>query len=489
MQTMHSKDINKMKTKRLFSIIAIFLTCNYSYAQPGSLDLTFNPNTDSSGLIEATAIQSDGKILIGGRFSFNFNMNSYRIHRLNLDGSIDFTFNPQPGFGSSIYSISIQKDEKIIIGGNFANYNGTGINCIARLNKDGSPDLSFVKGVGADYHVYSISIQTDGKIIIGGDFFRYNGTYGRYIARINSNGTLDSSFNKGSGPSDYIRTTLIQSDGKIIIGGIFNTYNGIACRRIARLNPDGSLDQFFNIGTGFNNSGTIAQVYSTSIQSDGKIIVGGVFDSYNGVKVKNIVRLNPNGIIDPSFKLDTRTNSSIRSTAIQSDGKIIIAGFFTLVNGQPRNYIARLNIDGSLDTTFNPGTGANFSIRTTSLQSDGKVIIGGNFSSFDGVERNYIARIHVFDFANSVPPLKENETKFNLYPNPFSTHTTLQSDHNIQDGTLTIYNSLGEVVSQINNINGNSITIERGNLANGLYFIRLTEGSHEIMMKKVIVVD
>src|SRR5690606_4176244 len=119
----------------------------------------------------------------------------------------------------------------------------------------------------------------------------------------------------------------------------------------------------------------------------------------------------------------------------------------------------------------------------------GKIIIGGNFTSYNGRAINYIARIFASNSNSDVPNYEKKEAQFNIFPNPFSSHTTLQSDQSINDGTLTIYNALGEVVSHITNINGQSVTIDRGNLANGLYFIRLTEGKHEIMMKKVIVVD
>jgi uncharacterized delta-60 repeat protein len=160
-------------------------------------------------------------------------------------------------------------------------------------------DRGFGFGDGANGATYTTAIQSDGKIVIGGNFTSYNGTASNYIARLNTDGSLDGGFNPGTGANNYILTTRVQSDGKIIIGGHFTTYNGTARNRIARLNTDGSLDAGFNPGTGA--------------------------DSYIG------------------------------TTAIQSDGKIIIGGGFTSYNGTARNYIARLNTDGSLDAGFNPG--------------------------------------------------------------------------------------------------------------------------------------
>jgi len=191
-------------------------------------------------------------------------------------------------------------------------------------------------------------------------------------------GTIDLTFNPGSGANNLVCTASIQSDGKIIIGGTFTFYNGIARNRIARLNTDGSLDTSFNPGTGADND-----VWTTSIQSDGKIIIGGNFTSYNGIAINRIARLNTNGTLDTSFNPGTGANDYVYTTSIQSDGKLMVGGNFTSYNGIARNRIARLNTNGTLDTSFSPGTGANDIVYTTSIQSDGKIIIGGYFTSYN----------------------------------------------------------------------------------------------------------
>jgi uncharacterized delta-60 repeat protein len=254
--------------------------------------------------------------------------------------------------------------------------------------QDGSNDLSFNAdrinfGDGANSTILTTQIQSDGKVIIGGQFISYNGTEINRIARLNTDGSLDTGFNPGTGANSTIRTTQIQSDGKIIIGGLFTSYNGTARNRIARLNADGSLDTGFNPGTGATST-----ILTTQIQSDGKIIIGGDFTSYNGTAISRIARLNADGSLDTGFNPGKGANGTIWTTQIQSDGKIIIGGQFTSYNGTARNYIARLNADGSLDTGFNPGTGATSTILTTQIQSDGKIIIGGQFTSYNGTARN-----------------------------------------------------------------------------------------------------
>jgi len=355
----------------------------------GSLEIDFNPTTGFDGTVNTTTLQTDGKIIVGGEFStFNGTARS-RIARLNTDGSLDTVFDPGKGFNSFILSTAIQADGKIIVGGAFSSFNGTARNGIARLNSDGSLDTGFNPGTGFDSWVASTTIQSNGKIIVGGYFSSFNGTARNYIARLNVDGSLDTGFNPGTGFDGIVNSNTIQADGKIIIGGGFTYFNGTNRNFIARLNADGSIDTGFNPGTGFDN-----WVVSTAIQMDGKIIVGGHFSSINGTARNRITRLNNDGSLDTSFNPATGFDNWVTSTAIQTDGKIILGGEFSSFNGTARNRIARLNANGSLDTGFNPGTGFYKIVRSTTIQPDSKIIVGGQFFSFNGIFRNRIARLN-----------------------------------------------------------------------------------------------
>ncbi|MGW8185212.1 MAG: Ig-like domain-containing protein [Candidatus Moraniibacteriota bacterium] len=336
--------------------------------------------------IHVTAIQADGKIIIGGQFTFYNGTAINRIARLNADGTLDTTFNVGTGTNDAILDMAIQSDGKIIIGGYFTTYNGTTINRIARLNTDGTLDGTFAVGSGASNYVRTISIQSDGKVIIGGDFSTYNGTTKNYIARLNTDGTLDATFT-GTGAGNYVYASAIQADGKIIIGGTFTSYNGTGINYIARLNTDGTLDTSLNVGTGAST-----YVRTISIQSDGKIIIGGDFITYNSISRKYIARLNTDGTLDTTLA-GLGPNGSIYTTAIQPDGKIIIGGAFTSYNGNGANRIARINADGIFDVSFSVGTGASANVRSSVIQSDGKIIIGGEFVTYNNVVRKYIARL------------------------------------------------------------------------------------------------
>ena len=192
----------------------------------------------------------------------------------------------------------------------------------------------------------------------------------------------------------YVISIAVQSDGKIVLGGDFTTWNGTTVGRIVRLNSDGTLDTAFttNTGTGANNA-----IWSIAVQSDGKIVVGGYFTTWNGTAVGYIVRLNSNGTRDTAFTTNNgiAANSNVLSIAVQSDDKIVLGGQFTSWNGTTVGRIARLNSNGTLDTAFttNTGTGAIYSVGTVAVQPDGKILVGGEFITWNSVQHRRLIRI------------------------------------------------------------------------------------------------
>ena len=313
---------------------------------------------------------------------------------------VGFTDRPTtPGVSNPVNTLALQSDGKILIGGDFSNYQGTTANRIIRLNSDGSIDGSFnigngfnaagfVSASGVSGQVNTLTVQSDGKIIVGGFFTSYNGTAANHIIRLNSDGSIDGSFNIGTGFNNVVQTLDIQSDGKIIVGGIFTIYNEVSANRIVRLNSNGGIDSSFNIGTGFN---TIPS--TLALQSDGKIILGGLFTGYNGVSASRIIRLNSDGSVDSSFNIGTGFSNNVRTLALQSDGKIIVGGIFTSYNGVSANRIIRLNSDGSIDSSFNIGVGFNTTVDTLTLQSDGKIIVGGSFTNYQNQPAGHLIRL------------------------------------------------------------------------------------------------
>ncbi len=307
-------------------------------------------------------------------------------------------YNPQPGANNAVNSLAVQLDQRTIIVGDFTAYNSVPRNHIARINQDGALDLTFNPGTGANGPVNAIGIYPGssvnsnlvGKIVIGGAFTSYNGNARGGIARLNQDGSIDPSFNPGSGVDGPIRTIIPLEDGKVLVGGDFVFVNGIERNRLARLNQDGSLDTTFNPGAGAD-----APVWALAVENgvSQKILVGGEFSSINGVPCKGIARLNSNGDLDPSFNAATGVDGVVYALALQGDGKILLGGAFSLAGSRLRNGVARFNVDGSLDDTFDPGLGFDGAVYALQVQPDGKTLLGGPFTRFDHVRRIGLARL------------------------------------------------------------------------------------------------
>ena len=269
-------------------------------------------------------------------------------------GPLDLSFDPGAGPNDWVSSLLIQTDGKILIGGGFTNVAGNPRKSIARLAADGSVDPGFNPGIGPDYGVYSLGQQMDGKILIGGSFYNVSGAPRRCLARLNSDGSLDSYFVPPAAgiasTIDGISAMAVQPDGKILIGGSFYLNPPADPNGVARLNPNGSLDPEFKVGTGAQDA-----VYSIVIQPDGKILIGGAFTSVNGTGRNRIARLNPDGALDLSFDPGVGPGWTVNSVVLQPDGQVLLAGGFLTVNGVDRTHVTRLHSDGSLDAQFNAG--------------------------------------------------------------------------------------------------------------------------------------
>lgn len=421
----------------------------------GSLDETFTPvvtdiGSGSSGEpIQAVSIQDDGKILIAGNFNEVNGVSQLRLARLNIDGSFDPTYTIGSGFNEVIKSIKLQPDGKLLVAGAFTEFNAVSHNQIVRLNTDGSLDTSFNSGDGVgrfqpsngfieSRDIEHINIQSDGKILIGGDYNRYNenpvsrftrlngdGTldisffnvddlgigiavinsslilsngdfviggnidkHNQYrkagIIKLNSIGEVDLSFNSGHGPtygyfSTRIRTIQKASGSKFYVGGLFREYDDVFSKNFVRVNTDGSIDASFNTGTDELTNGFDGEVFDAVEQPDGKVIVVGEFENYNSNVAPGIIRLNNDGTVDNTFNIgsgvDTASGNRIEAITIQTDGKLLIGGFFAEFNSVASRNFGRLNTDGSLDVSFDVGTGSSSAVEFITLLDNGQIII------------------------------------------------------------------------------------------------------------------
>ncbi|WP_299525786.1 T9SS type A sorting domain-containing protein [Winogradskyella sp.] len=468
--------------KKLYLLIATFLFFNFSEAQDGSIDTSFDTGTGFNSFISTVTILDDDKIYVGGNFT-NFNGTQANfIARLNSDGTLDASFTPASN-NNDYFKIIPDGNNKILVGGFFTTYDNTSASMIVRLNNNGSLDSSFNSENGANFSVQDIVVQENNKIVIGGVFTSYNNSTANRIARLNSDGSLDLSFNSGNGFDfnnssanfdTFLQFIEPQNDGKLIAGGKFSNYNGSSINNLVRLNSDGSLDSSFDIGTGFNDS-----VFAAATQDDGKIVVAGDFTSFNGTSVNRIVRLNSDGSLDSSFNIQSGFNNSVFNIAIQSDGKVVAGGNFTQFNGAIANYITRLNIDGSIDTTFNIGSGPDSRVNDLGIQSDSKIILVGDFNNYNGSQNNKIARLNV----DSTLYLDDtiNQKQFYLFPNPAKGQFTIQSNNTSDIYNICIYNNLGQFV-----LSSKQTVINTSELTSGIYIVEILTLKGKVMKKLLI---
>jgi uncharacterized delta-60 repeat protein len=399
-----------LKIWKALSLLALAL-CTSLNAQ--TVD-SFNPGASANSSILALASQSDGKILIGGTFTNINGQPRTNIARLNEDGSLDLSFNP--GANDIVNALAIQVDGKILVGGSFTNLGGQSRNRIGRLFNNGTLDTSFNPGASAT--VLGLGIQTDGKILVGGVFSTLAGQIRNYAGRLKADGSLDTGFNAtitvGFGSFAHVRSFGFQPDGKILIYGRFDRLDGILHKNVGRLSETGLADSSFSANTDSSFSPYDPSVWALGLQPDGKIIISGHFDSINGVSRYYLGRLNSDGSLDSNFAapFSAGTGGQVTSIAIQADGKILLGGTFNTVGGQTRTNLARLNDDGTLDAAFN--TGVNATVYGVGLQPDGKIVITGFFTSVGGQNRTNIGRLTNTDAAAQSLSFNGNTVIWNL---------------------------------------------------------------------------
>ena len=409
------------------ALINLLMACPVAAAE-GDLDTTFDSDGkvttaigSSRDFASAVAIQSDGKIVAAGHSpsGSSFDTVDFALVRYNTDGTLDTNFDSDGkvttdiGSGADVaLSVAIQSDGKIVAAGYSQNASNNDDFALVRYNTNGSLDTTFdsdgkvttaigsvtttnclgVEYCSGDDRAHSVAIQSDGKIVAAG--FSKSSKEVFALVRYNTNGTLDTTFDSDGkvttaiGSSrDFARSVAIQSDGKIVAAGDETSNGDIA---LVRYNTDGTLDTNFDSdGKVTTDIGIGDNAYSVAIQSDGKIVAAGFTYPGGGPADFALVRYNTNGTLDTSFDSDGKVTTDIGSgdtaysVAIQSDGKIVAAG--TRGGGLEGNDIAlaRYNTDGSLDTNFGTGgkvtteVGTNDYAYSVAIQSDGKIVAAG----------------------------------------------------------------------------------------------------------------
>ncbi len=372
----------------------------------------------TGGAVRALALLPDGKLLLGGAFTSVNSVARLRSARIDRSGMLDYSFDaPVSGGSTLVHAITVQDDGKAVIGGGFTTVNGFSRRNIARLYSDGRVDATV--SAGASAQTDAVVVQSDGKVLVGGGFGHIGDVGRNRIARFHPDGTLDTSFNPNAN-SNVLAIAVVENTTppEILIGGTFTSVANTPRNRIARLGPTGTLRAF--------NPDADGGVRAIAQQPNGKILIAGTFTMVGGTERSRVARLNNDGSLDFTF-FDTLTDAQVNTLALQRDGKVLIGGEFANVRNVTRNRIARLESNGTIDTSFNPN--ANAPVFTLAVQPDGKILVGGEFTSIGGATRSRIARFN----ANG-----ELDTQFNASVSGGSVRTiAIQSDGKILIGGIS----------------------------------------------------
>jgi|GEM_PF-4549778 len=364
---------------------------------------------------------SFGRAIYVGAFSaFTFDRSHHvaRIMRLNTNGSLDTTFDTGVGLAAPAARIGMTAANDIILSGGFYSYSGASVPNIFKIGPLGQRVTAYNPGVYASVFEF---VQTPAeKIIAVGNFYYWDtfATSQESIVRINADGTRDTSLTIGSS-FNPVRTAYalgLQSDGKIVIGGDFNSYNGSTSPKLIRLNSNGTYDSTLAVGTGFNGT-----VYDLTILSDGSIIVVGNFTSYKGTTgVNRIAKLSSTGTLDMAFVTAIGSGFTTAVTKVKEipGMGLIVGGLFTTFQGSPAGGLICLNTNGTRCSGVNfgagiAGGGANVS-DFVKLDANTLIVVG-DFKTFDSVAKNNLVTLNLDgSIANSLPDFKGVEASSNI---------------------------------------------------------------------------
>jgi len=381
--------------------MAAFLLANGMRVGPAQAQTVDSLNVTTDGIVGGASptINSaislpNGQMLVGGSMA-QFISSAHHSHTnlvlLNVDGSVDDSFNANIIYidfdleEGNVNCLALQTNGQILVGGYFTAINGKNCDLLGRLNVDGTLDTSFNAGTvfgGYNGGTYCLQVLSNGQILVGS---------GKGLYRLNYDGSLDTNFNAGA--NNYVLSLALQPDGKIVAVGSFPSSGGQSPTNLVRLNADGSLDPGFQPHT-IDFQGWAAG--PLQVQPDGRILVGGFFDRVDGLSHTNLVRLNADGSLDPNFtaQADWHNCFGVGSFALQTDGKMLVGGDSLTLDGRPCPSLGRLNGDGSLDgsfstNVFDPGG----IVLSTALEPDGRMLVGGFFSSIGGQNRVGLGRL------------------------------------------------------------------------------------------------
>jgi uncharacterized delta-60 repeat protein len=358
--------------------------------------------TNTAQGVYTLATNSTGGLIAGGLFrTYNGELKNHLV-RLQPGGELDASFNPGTGPDGRVWALAVQSDDRLLVAGDFQNFHGTPSPHLARVLDNGSLDPAFTPGTGADGRITSIEVLTDDRILIAGGFNTFNGASRSDVALLLANGTLDNSFNAVTPPSFFGYVARRHADG-ILVGGTVGGTGANVTNSLMRFDLTGVRDTSFQVSVGDIFLNLVSDIV---VAPDNKIVICGNFRGLNGNPTGSttVARLNANGTPDNSFNVGLGANDWVLHLVRLTDGKFLIAGFFTSFDGVPRAGIARLNANGSLDLDFALESGANDAVYAVLPQGNGDIYLGGAFSRYDQYDRFRLAEVKGDGTLKLAPP-------------------------------------------------------------------------------------
>jgi uncharacterized delta-60 repeat protein len=312
----------------------------------GSLNNSFKAKLETEGFITDLIRQGDGKLLVSGGFHVAGGQQYAGLTRLNADGTVDLGFQAVSAPGAvhvlnadPVRALAVQSDYKIVVGGRFSSPDSYETQMLKRLNSDGSPDASFLPQTPQGEFLNAVAVQADDKIVVGLSGSPFNVPR---LFRLNADGTTDNSFQITPGLASHVSQVLVQADGKVLANGTFTVNN--SSQKLLRFNPNGTLDETFQPVTANH---LINQV---KLQPDGRILIAGGFSGIGATPVLRLARLQADGSLDDSFHSPLLANDFIRNLHVQADGKVLLTGSFPSVNRKVLRLNADGTLDNSFAT-------------------------------------------------------------------------------------------------------------------------------------------
>jgi uncharacterized delta-60 repeat protein len=456
----------------LFSGLEKTLT---SLTSTGAPNPAFAPTVQSPGTVGALVRQPDGKLLLGGNFTELNGQPVHRLVRLTANGAVDAGFTASTGVVRGVVTcLLLQPDGKVLAG------TAQGLN---RFETTGTPDATFAASSAA-YGATSLAIQPDGKLLVG---VLYTGSVGgvgfNRLVRLTSTGTFDPTFvraNTATTPTGTIGITdavLVQPDGRILVGGIFQASGQAAVGRVVRYETTGALDPTFNNTLAFTAangaSSSANRIYSLAFQPDGKLLVGGNFGAISGTQHYGVARLVANGTPDASFASTAVLTGPVYSVAQQPNGRVLLGGNFTNAGTAGTvNNLARVLDNGSTDASFTNAAAPNGTVRTVVVQPDGAIVLAGNFTAVGGQPNVDIARITASNvLAVAAPASVAAHTT--AWPVPAHGQLHIAPDQTAHPLTLELLDAVGRPLRQQPATSAAEQTLNLDALPAGVYLLRV----------------